>query len=88
MRDTLPPKGQIVEKGERIYDEMLAGLLEPQHNGKYLVLDLDSGDYEIDVDHLSALGRLRAKHPDKIFYATRVGYRTLGTIGGQWKVCS
>ncbi|HEY4330865.1 MAG TPA: hypothetical protein VGN88_14075 [Phycisphaerae bacterium] len=85
MNTTHRPKGQTVELGERYYAEKLAKLLEPEHIGKYLVLDVDSGDYEIDVDHLAALERLRPRHPGKIFYATRVGYRTLGKIGGQWK---
>jgi len=85
MKTNLPPKGQIAEIGSRYYDEKLAASLEPQHNGKFLVLDVDSGDYELDADRMAAHDRLEAKHPGKIFYATRVGYGALFTLGGRIK---
>jgi hypothetical protein len=88
MKTTLPPPGQIAESGRRYYEEKLAQLLEPQHNGEYLVLDVDSGDYELNARHMAAYDRLATRHPGKIFYATRVGYPALLSVGGQWRVRS
>jgi len=81
MRTTLPPKGQIAEIGSRYYREKLAPVLEPQHNGKYLLLDVDTGDYEMGADEVELHNRMVARHPGKIFYVTRVGY--CFTIGGR-----
>lgn len=71
-----------VERGDRIYAERLRHLLEPQHNGEYVVIDVETGDYELDADHLAASDRAAAKHPGAPLYATRVGFGSLVRIGG------
>ena len=83
METRLPPVGQIAELGKKYYQVNLAKVLEPQHNGKYLVLDVDSGDYEVDAEHMPALLRLQERYPNKIFYAVRVGYGVLFSLGGR-----
>jgi len=78
------PTGDIVERGTRIYDERLRHLLEPQQNGKYVVIDIETGEYELDEDHMAASDRAAAKSPGAPLYATRVGSRSLGRVGGRW----
>lgn len=73
----------VAERGTRIYEDRLRALLEPQHNGKYVVIDVDTGEYELDVEHLAASDRAAAKRPGALLYATRVGARTLGRVGGR-----
>lgn len=73
--------GQIAERGTRVYEEHLRHLLEPQHNGKFVVIDVETGEYEVDEDHLAASDRAAAKRPGAPLYATRVGARSLGRIG-------
>ncbi len=75
-------RGDTVERGTRIYEERLRPLLEPQHNGEYVVIDVDTGDYELDADHLAASDRAAAKRPDARLYATRVGFGSLVRVGG------
>lgn len=76
------PRGDIVDRGTRIYDERLRHLLEPQHNGKFVVIDVETGEYELDADHLAASDRAAAKRPGAPLYATRVGSRTLVVHSG------
>jgi len=58
---------------------MLPGqTLEPEHNGKYLLLDVETGEYEMDADQVVAMQRARAKHQDSLFYFLRVAYRACG----------
>jgi len=75
--------GRIVELGERVYEERLRHQLEPQHNGKFVVIDVETGEYELDEDHLAASDRAAAKRPGAPLYAMRVGSRTLGRVGGR-----
>ena len=77
------PVGEITSRGARIYEQKLRSLLEPQHVGKYLVIDVESGDYEMDEDHLAASDRAAAKHPGAPLYAMRIGYKAIGRIGGR-----
>jgi hypothetical protein len=78
-----PQHSQTAERGVAIYETRLRGILEPAHNGKYVVIDVETGDYELDADHLAASDRAAAKHPGAPLYATRVGSRSLGRIGGR-----
>jgi len=80
-----PSAGEIVERGTRIYEDRLRAILEPQHNGKYVVIDVETGEYELDHDHLAASDRAAARRPGAPLYATRVGSRSLGRIGGRTK---
>ena len=81
---TIPTEGSIAERGSRIYEERLREILEPQHNGKYVVIDVETGEYELDKDHLAVSDRAAAKRPGAPLFATRVGSRTLGRVGGRW----
>ncbi len=64
-----------------IYNTDLKHLVEPEHNGKYLVLDVETGHYEID----ERLGQADAKMLTKRrfpkgtmppYFAFRIGYPT------------
>jgi hypothetical protein len=37
------------------------------------VIDVDTGEYEIDAEHLAATHRAAAKHPGARLYAARIG---------------
>jgi hypothetical protein len=76
------PEG-FARRAEAYYARSLRAQLEPEHTGKYLVLDVESGDYELDEDEMAALDRARAKHPDRLFYILRVGYRASVFIGAE-----
>jgi len=85
MKTVLPPRGQIAARGERVYQEKLRHLLEPAHNGRIAVVNIDTGEYELDRDHLAAVKRARARWPEGLFYAVRVGFPTLGHIGARFR---
>ncbi len=44
----------------------LRQLLEPDNIGKFLVIDIEMGEYEIDADGDAASIRARNKHPEGI----------------------
>jgi hypothetical protein len=73
---------ELARRGQAYYDEHLRERLEPEHNGEYLVLDVESGEYEMDADEMRAIQRARARHPDRLFYVLRVGHRAAHRIGG------
>jgi len=70
----------FARRAEEYYPRVLRARLEPDHKGECLVLDVDTGDYEVDADEMAAIHRARAKHPDTLFYILRVGYRTSDRI--------
>ena len=73
--------GQIGELGESIYREKIKPLVEPGETGKFVVIDVESGDYEIDEDALAASTRLRERRPSAVNYGIRIGYRVAYSLG-------
>jgi len=74
---------QLGRRGQAYYDQHLRARLEPEHDGKFLVLEVETADYEMDDDEMAAIQRARAKHPQSLFYVLRVGHRAAHRIGGK-----
>ena len=68
--------GEVIDLGKEIYKDKIKHLVEPAENGKFIVIDVESGDYEIDEQHIPASDRLRERRPDAVAYAVRVGFDT------------
>ena len=77
---------EVAERGEAIYEQHIRTNVESESKGKYLVLDIESGEYEIDQDDLVATKRMMAKCPDAILYGLRIGYPAAYRLGGFSKV--
>jgi hypothetical protein len=74
------PTSEIVRRGKEIYDRDIRAKVEPEHRGKLLAVDVDTGDYAIGDNSLSALNNLRLKRPDAVAFLIRVGHATAGRI--------
>lgn len=85
VADNIDKEG-IARRGQAIYDQRIRAVVEAEHRGQFLALDVDSGDYEIAEKLLTATQRLRQRHPDQVFYGVRVGYRTAYSMGGQMQL--
>lgn len=72
---------EIAERGRKLYEELRAQV-EPGNIGKFMVIDVETGEYEIDRDELAALKRVKAKRPDGPRYLLRIGYQAAYHIGG------
>ncbi len=77
---------EIVRRGEEIYERDLRSYLEPASNGQFLVLDIDTGDYELDPDETLALQRAMTKRPHGIRFIKRVGFSAAHRLGGRFVV--
>jgi hypothetical protein len=79
-------RSEIVRRGEEIYERDLRSQLEPASNGQFLVLDIDTGEYELDPDETLALQRAISKHPTGTRFIKRVGFSTAHRLGGKFVV--
>ena len=77
---------EIVQRGQALYEEQIRAEVEAEHTGKFLVVDIETGMYEIDASELAAFDRARAKHSDAVLYLLRIGYDTAYRIGGKTRV--
>lgn len=67
---------EIAERGQALYDREIREKLDASVRGKFLVVDIETGRYEVDDDEMAALKRARAKHPDAALYLLRIGHPT------------
>jgi len=74
---------EYARRGDAIYDRDLRPLIESEHRGKYVAIDIESGAYEVDADELEASDRLLARVPDAQTWLRRIGSRYARRIGGR-----
>jgi hypothetical protein len=67
--------------GGEIYDRQVRPALRPEDNGKFVALDVETGDYEINEDDYAAVARLRARKPAADVWLMQAGYPTTCRIG-------
>ena len=86
MPDAKYTSEEVASKGDTIYRQQLQKTVEPEHKGSFLVIDIETGAFEIDVDDLMATKRLLASYPDAVIYGLRIGFPTAYRIGGRFTV--
>lgn len=74
---------EIAQRGNELYRRDIRDKVMPQHKGKFLVLDIESGDYEMDADDMSAEETLQARRPDGVLFGLRIGYTSAYTLAGR-----
>ena len=76
------PTEEIARLGKEIYERDIRPKVEADHVGKYVAIDIETGDWAIADCEREALERLRAQHPGTIdVLLERVGYRALRSFG-------
>jgi len=73
MRINHVTKYQIVEHGQRIYDEHLRSQMERDHMGKFLVVDVLTGDFELGDEDIDASLRILQRRPEALLFGLRIG---------------
>ena len=74
-------EAEFARRGDAIYARDVQPLVEPQANGKFVAIDVESGSFEVDEDELAAVDRLLARRPDAPVWLTLVGSRYAHRFG-------
>lgn len=77
---------EVESQGEAIYEQQIRAIVEVENKGRFLVIDIETGEYEIDEDDLIATKHLLARQPNAILYGLRVGYPSAYRLGGRFAV--
>lgn len=76
-------KEEIARRGREIYERDIRSEVEHDHDGRFLVVDITTGHYEIADDELAAFDRAEEKSPDGAFFLLRVDRRAAHRLGGR-----
>ncbi|HXY36158.1 MAG TPA: hypothetical protein VEI07_18120 [Planctomycetaceae bacterium] len=76
-------KEEMARRGDAIYKANVLPRLGPEETGKFAAIDIETGNFEIDVDELTACDRLSARVPDPQIWLVKVGSQYLHRFGGR-----
>jgi len=83
MQQTQLSREEIGKRGEAMYEQSIRAQVETTENiGKMVIIDVETGDYEVDELGLESARHLQAKHPDAVLYGKRIGYDVAEALGG------
>jgi hypothetical protein len=72
---------EFARRGTTLYEDRIRPLVEPDHTGRIVAIDIESGAYEVADDAITASDRLLTEHPDAQTWFVRVGSPALHRIG-------
>jgi hypothetical protein len=67
---------ELKRLAQGIYDRQVRPVLKPEDDGKFVAMDVDTGDYVVDRDDYTAVMSLRARQPAADMWLMRAGHRT------------
>ena len=67
-------KEEFARRGDEIYDRVVLPRVKAEDKGKFVVIDIETGTYEIDDDELAASDRLLARNPSAQIWLRRIGF--------------
>jgi hypothetical protein len=68
-----PAIDDVGQLGREAIDRHVRPKLRPEDNGKYIAIDVDTGEYEMDTDDYTANTRLLARRPSARVWLARAG---------------
>jgi len=83
MVDNSNTPEDVTREGERIYFDKLKDILEPAHNGEYVAIEVESGEYFVNKDLLTAIQEARIKYPNKLLHIVPIGELNKPSISHQ-----
>lgn len=72
---TTSSREEVGRLGREAFARLTRDVLKPEDNGKYVAIDVDSGDYEIDASDYAAVMRLRSRRPGARSWLAQAGQR-------------
>ncbi len=72
---------EIARLGQEVFDRRVRPALRPEDEGKFVAIDANGEEYEVDVDDYTAVARLRARLPAADVWLVRDGSLTACRIG-------
>jgi hypothetical protein len=75
------PKEEFARRGEEIYDRDIRPIVEANHKGKIVAIDIETAQYEIGENVLVTSKALQARNPDAQIWVVRIGHRAVHRIG-------
>ena len=76
---------ELARRARDLYERRIREIVEADadNEGRFVAVDVESGDYEVADDALMASAGLRRRRPEASVYLMRVGRPTAFRLGGR-----
>lgn len=78
-------KEEFAKRGEALFEKEIRAKLADANPRDFVLIDIETGAYEVDADEDAAADRLEARLPDAQVWMRRVGSRVTRHFGGRAK---
>jgi hypothetical protein len=83
MQAILLSSEEVAKRAYRIFDSKIRQEVETEENiGKMVIINVETGDYEVDETGLQAAKSLQSKSPYARLFGIRIGYNVAASLGG------
>jgi len=72
---------ELASLGEAVLARKIRPILRAEDDGKFVAIDVDTGEYEVNEDDYTAVMSLRSRCPEAEIWLARAGFRTAYRIG-------
>ena len=76
-------KEEFARRGEAIFEKEIRPLVQDRNPRDFVLIDIETGAYEVDSDEDAASDRLLARFPDAQIWMRRVGSHIARKFGGR-----
>jgi len=83
MQAILLSSEEVAKRAYQLYEGRIRRKVEIEKNiGKMVIINIETGDYEVDETGLQAAKNLQAKSPYARLFGIRIGYNVAASLGG------
>jgi len=74
-------KDEHARRGTALYEQQVRPLVEADNHGRVVAIDVDTGQFEMAENTLTASERLLARLPDAQIWCVRIGHPAVHRFG-------
>jgi hypothetical protein len=74
-------KEEFARRGNEIYQSHVRSQVEEGNHGKIVAIDIETGDFELANDTITASHQLLARIPDAQIWRVRIGHKGVHRFG-------
>jgi hypothetical protein len=74
-------KEEFARRGNEIYESQLRHQVEEGNHGKIVAIDIETGDFELAKDTITASNQLLERNPDAQIWRVRIGHKGVHRFG-------
>jgi hypothetical protein len=76
------PIEEVARRGTELYEQKIRRLVEAGNTGRYLAIDIESGEFAVADERRDACKALFDKNPDAELWGLRIGHVAVESLSG------